>query len=760
MSILILFCGASAKTKYSRQHHQADAAPLHPAEITIQELETALTPLFSAKLLQKSSRSVSLSGLALNDYSMMLIARNWDNLSSDFKALYKRATAIPDTFLSAVSPGGHFEIYYTRTGVDSVDITDLYGFGAGDNWRERTTIPNGIPDYVDETAWALDSAWSMEVDRFAFEPPIPYTTSQHPSGRYKVLLRRLFDNDEYYDDDYGITYPQGKASAAPKGYSSTLEIRNSWPPSNWASLGYDKHPELAVRITAAHELFHAIEYAMSWNVIDNVELDDFPIGWIEGCGVLMEELAFDSINDYLQYSSWYFTYPEVQLLSPYGNKFTYTNILLLKYLFERTTSTPGIDFIRKVFVDNFNRQQPFAKLLEGTSELYGTTWTSLLNHFHTESFFSGLRSRQGTFIADAPLLENWKYPLESPKESYVKRSTVNPYGMSRFGISPSQTPGDTVFITFSGELPADTPADNLWAVSFISRANDHGDSLFTLPIGTHGSGSIALPSNKDRTELIAIVTNGNQSTARTCNMFFDFCPVYLDSGEYISVATKPASGNLFAKADVYADTTLRCTIDLHEQPTDSLENTPVPSTLTPVSPVYTLIYPASWSDHATIGFTICIPAATTDIDRTALYHFNDGSNTWQKHPSQFTSDADTLFWKTTPDSPGNYMLAKTTTTEAKKMVIMYPNPLHLHRAGPLMIQGDNLQAVRIYSIDGTLAQLYQDDKSDFNNSLYSWHLHNRNGRTVTPGIYTVIIYQRDPATHVDHISKRKLLVIP
>jgi len=36
-------------------------------------------------------------------------------------------------------------------------------------------------------AWALDSAWSMEIDGFGFVQPIPYVDATHNSNRFKVV---------------------------------------------------------------------------------------------------------------------------------------------------------------------------------------------------------------------------------------------------------------------------------------------------------------------------------------------------------------------------------------------------------------------------------------------------------------------------------------------------------------------------------------------------------------------------------------------
>ena len=78
-----------------------------------------------------------------------------------------------------ISPGKHFEVYYSPSPIKSFLQNDNYGFDTLNNWRQKISAPNGIPDYVDEIAWALDSSWSIEVDRFGFQEPIPLMEGIH-----------------------------------------------------------------------------------------------------------------------------------------------------------------------------------------------------------------------------------------------------------------------------------------------------------------------------------------------------------------------------------------------------------------------------------------------------------------------------------------------------------------------------------------------------------------------------------------------------
>ncbi|MBD3391830.1 MAG: hypothetical protein GF418_07215, partial [Chitinivibrionales bacterium] len=126
--------------------------------------------------------------MSISNLDLLMIAKRWDRLSPEFRELYQSSLSIPDAFSMYVSPGGNFEVYYLAedtvaytyepdsvcladdlvpdslcpltdtiadTSRDAVDTIDTYGYDSTD-WREKTSGPNGIPDYIDEIAWAMD----------------------------------------------------------------------------------------------------------------------------------------------------------------------------------------------------------------------------------------------------------------------------------------------------------------------------------------------------------------------------------------------------------------------------------------------------------------------------------------------------------------------------------------------------------------------------------------------------------------------------
>lgn len=383
----------------------------------------------------------------------------------------RSAAHIPAGYRFYVSPGFGIEIYYTISGADSVDTTDRYGFAAA-NWRSRIDMPNGVPDYVDEVAWAMDSSWSMEVVRFGFPEPFGYVSSHYPGETFKMLIENL------PPDYYGFTYPLGKKDEALPGFRCLPTIRTNW--EGWdvnEIIDYESHPEEGIRVTCAHELFHAIQLAMVHECTNDIFLDTFPVAWTEATAVLMEELAFDSINDYIDYLGPFFEQPHLPLLTddPSGLEW-YTNSLVAHYLYRFASGKPDIAFIRELYESNLEQPREFHVLLEDAAVSAGTSWSELLGGFHSGSFFTGSRADTTLFIPDAPLLPRWSYVAGEGNAQAVISKTIMPWGMRTFPVLNDDSSPDPLAITC--DVRASSAAGPTLAFNTLLR--QAGDSTWTV----------------------------------------------------------------------------------------------------------------------------------------------------------------------------------------------------------------------------------------------------------------------------------------
>jgi len=503
---------SSAKTRASRNEDY----PSSPSSLSssTSSLEARLRPILEERVNFKrginggaKTASSALPGRnpSISQHDLFLMMKIWNSLSPDFKNLYAEATAIPKDYNNYVSPGGNFKIFYTTEGRDSVSSLDTVGYGVPeqpDKWREKRPGANGVPDYIDEAAFALDSAWSMEVERFGFPKPKNATDPTGSTAQYSVVIVKSYD--------YGVTYPLDKSSTTQAGFTSYIEINGNWSGRDWAGLGYNERPYDALRVTCAHEFFHSIQYSMVWTI----DLDNLTYGWLEGSAVLMEELAFPDINDYLQYISNYFSNPRLSLLSN-NEKYAYMNSIVLKYLYERAIPGGGDIRIVKAVQENNLAQKNITfhkNITMSVSDQTGQDWAAALNGFHAESYFTGTRARPGTFVSDAEVMDAWTTPTRATGTD--TSANINSYAAGIFMYKPQADHGDTLTLLISGQRDAATSGATWGASAIVTDDGGDGARIVPITIDQNGNGRLELTDWKGGNECLLIATNAGQSTRR------------------------------------------------------------------------------------------------------------------------------------------------------------------------------------------------------------------------------------------------------
>jgi hypothetical protein len=200
--------------------------------------------------------------------------QNLDRLGPDRRAKLSTFFQRPSSQRSFASAGGHFLIHYDTSGFHAVDTTDLDS--------------NGIPDYVDFVATTFEDVWTKEIDELGYLTP-----EDDGDGVYDVHLQQLG-----LQGVYGFAFPGGGLTS-----SSYIQIDN-----NFTDNVYQTRGEAAVQVTAAHEFFHAIQFAY-YAPFDAAWWQELTATW-------MEDVAYDDVNDYLQYQPFFFQSPDISLDHP------------------------------------------------------------------------------------------------------------------------------------------------------------------------------------------------------------------------------------------------------------------------------------------------------------------------------------------------------------------------------------------------------------------------------------------------------------
>ena len=176
-----------------------------------------------------------------------------------------------DTY--APSPSGKFYIHYDYQGQNAPDLVDENN--------------NGFPDYIDEVGIAADYVDSMLVSVLNY---LPVVTDD--DQKYDIYVK---DMGQGY---YGVNYLDLDLEGNQTG-SSYILIDNEYEEGEYYTFGIE-----AMKITVAHEYFHAIQrsYRLQFNS-ETLYLYEMSSTWIE-------DVIYPEINDYID-SGW--------LLSFYSN---------------------------------------------------------------------------------------------------------------------------------------------------------------------------------------------------------------------------------------------------------------------------------------------------------------------------------------------------------------------------------------------------------------------------------------------------------
>jgi hypothetical protein len=145
-----------------------------------------------------------------------------------------------------------------------------------------------VPDWVETTITTMEDVWSYEIDTLGYRRPL---TDQRGS----------IDAD-------GVNFDVYLSNIGIKGYYGYCTIDDSRLKDNYKFFDYASYcvldnnfsagefptntPTKNLQVTAAHEFFHAVQFAY----------DAFEDPWfMEGSAAWMEDEVFDSVNDNRQY---------------------------------------------------------------------------------------------------------------------------------------------------------------------------------------------------------------------------------------------------------------------------------------------------------------------------------------------------------------------------------------------------------------------------------------------------------------------------
>ena len=236
-------------------------AVLFPAVHSVQARQMAMDAFILSVPDTASRQGVGVKPLKCGTFMYKILMDDWAALPADFKDKYAsfflgKSSSLQDAAFSYRIPGTGIPkyIYYDTMGTDAVPDSDIVhltvtGFVSG---------ADGIPDFVQFVAAALDSAYRFIVNTLGYS----YSASQ-----INIRMRSL-------GNIYGYAYS-----------TDFMEVDN-----DLNFLGSMDRQD-GYRVTVAHEFFHMVQFGYT------AEFNFFN----EPSAVWMEDKCYPDVNDYLQY---------------------------------------------------------------------------------------------------------------------------------------------------------------------------------------------------------------------------------------------------------------------------------------------------------------------------------------------------------------------------------------------------------------------------------------------------------------------------
>jgi Family of unknown function (DUF6055) len=317
-------------------------------------------------------------------YSLVLMARDWDELSAATKQEILDIRANGLSQLKQTVETEHFVLHYTTQGNEAVPAQDHNG--------------NGISDFIDVAAESWERVWAREIVELGYPMPLGM-----PQLKFHVYYRDL----RFY---YGAAYPQNvvlqSATPVPLGTASAYivvenDFAEGFPPNDEDVTGNEVIRSGALKVTQAHEFMHAIQF----------NINVYQSGWLmESHATWAEDAVYDDLNDWRWYINRFLANPD----APLFNRYLYGAAFFMNYLSE----TYGVDVTRSIWERARTNSTPEAIRLAA----FGGSWDPVKDFAPAEYLL-----KLSDFTRDGPsVIPNPRNTIRSVHSSYPVSVTVAP----------------------------------------------------------------------------------------------------------------------------------------------------------------------------------------------------------------------------------------------------------------------------------------------------------------------------------------------
>ena len=240
-----------------------------------QEAARPSTAAAIAQVFEGSEELLATGGVKCGTSLLGELSTRWGEVEPDSRLSVEAALQRIALQKDRISVRGYFRVHYDTTGFRQPALL----------LNNSSRIANSHEAYVDSVLAILEHTWDVEIGALGYVAPPP-DAGKGGGPEYDVYVipqpSDLFGATYWETDDLVASTPNER-------YATFMEIDNDY-------LGYRTPGMDGLRITSAHELFHAIQVG-SYGIWKAEPKWDFY--FYELSSSWMEEVVYDDVNDYL-----------------------------------------------------------------------------------------------------------------------------------------------------------------------------------------------------------------------------------------------------------------------------------------------------------------------------------------------------------------------------------------------------------------------------------------------------------------------------
>jgi len=368
---------------------------------------------------------------------------------------------------------------------------------------------DGIPNYVEYVHTTMKYVWNYETRTLGYRQPLSDRATVgkyrgNPNGKFDVYLAELGNVGLY-----GYCAPEGSSSAHRlPGY---CVLDNNYARSQYGSANF-LNP---MRVTAAHEFFHAVQFAY------DVDED---LWFMEGTATWVEDEAFPTINANLQYLAYSpIRFPRSSAdytrgLHRFGSWILFR--FAAEYLHDRT-------IVRRMW-EAADSARGRAYSLQAIKSVVSarTSWPLFFDQFARWNTLPPGGYRERARYPKPVLLRDRPLTAQEPSTGAV-RSTLGHLASSAMRV----TPGSALPTSQQLVVEVDAPDTSSGSAALVeTRLRDGHVQVAPLGLDAAGNGSQVVGFDRRQVSAVTVVFANTSTAMRDCGKIDDDDPLYSCSG--------------------------------------------------------------------------------------------------------------------------------------------------------------------------------------------------------------------------------------